>query len=43
MIIHRHKPLYAPRGVVATSQPLAASAGLDVLRRGGNARSSRAS
>jgi gamma-glutamyltranspeptidase/glutathione hydrolase len=35
--LHRHKPLYAPRGVVATSQPLAASAGLDALRRGGNA------
>lgn len=32
-----HKPLYAPRGVAATSQPLAASAGLEVLRRGGNA------
>ena len=32
-----HKPLYAPQGVVATSQPLAATAGLDVLRRGGNA------
>jgi gamma-glutamyltranspeptidase/glutathione hydrolase len=31
------KPLYAPRGVVATSQPLAAAAGLAVLRRGGNA------
>jgi gamma-glutamyltranspeptidase/glutathione hydrolase len=31
------KPLYAPRGAVATSQPLAASAGLAVLRRGGNA------
>ena len=31
------KPLYAPRGVVATSQPLAASTGLEVLRRGGNA------
>ena len=31
------KPLYAPRGVVATSQPLAASAGLAVLRRGGSA------
>src|SRR3954468_11087459 len=30
-------PLYAPNGVVATSQPLAASAGLAVLRRGGNA------
>jgi gamma-glutamyltranspeptidase / glutathione hydrolase len=31
------KPLYAPRGVVATSQPLAASAGLAALRRGGSA------
>src|SRR5215468_10386085 len=31
------KPLFAPRGVVATSQPLAASAGLAVLRVGGNA------
>ena len=31
------KPLYAPHGAVATSQPLAASAGLAVLRRGGNA------
>jgi gamma-glutamyltranspeptidase/glutathione hydrolase len=31
------KPVYAPRGAVATSQPLAASAGLAVLRRGGNA------
>ena len=30
-------PLYAPHGVVATSQPLAASAGLAVLRRGGTA------
>src|ERR1700754_830452 len=33
----RRKPLHAPRGVVATSQPLAASAGLAVLRQGGNA------
>jgi gamma-glutamyltranspeptidase/glutathione hydrolase len=31
------KPVYSPRGMVATSQPLAASAGLAVLRRGGNA------
>jgi gamma-glutamyltranspeptidase/glutathione hydrolase len=31
------KPLYAPRGAVATSQSLAASAGLAALRRGGNA------
>src|SRR4051812_26239606 len=31
------KPLFAPRGAVATSQPLAASAGLAVLRKGGSA------
>ncbi|HEY2791427.1 MAG TPA: gamma-glutamyltransferase family protein [Micromonosporaceae bacterium] len=31
------QPIYAARGVVATSQPLAASAGLAVLRAGGNA------
>src|SRR6266545_4298092 len=30
-------PLYAPRGAVATSQPLAATAGLAALRRGGTA------
>jgi len=30
-------PVYAPSGVVATSQPLAAAAGLAVLRRGGTA------
>ncbi len=29
--------VYAPRGVIATSQPLATSAGLAVLQRGGNA------
>jgi gamma-glutamyltranspeptidase/glutathione hydrolase len=33
----RRKPVYAPRGAVAASQPLAAAAGLAVLRRGGNA------
>jgi gamma-glutamyltranspeptidase / glutathione hydrolase len=31
------KPLYAPRGAVAASQPLAASSGLAALRSGGNA------
>ncbi len=31
------KAVYAPRGAVATSQPLAASSGLGMLRRGGNA------
>ncbi|SCG78180.1 gamma-glutamyltranspeptidase / glutathione hydrolase [Micromonospora echinaurantiaca] len=31
------QPLHAPHGAVATSHPLAAAAGLAVLRRGGNA------
>ncbi len=31
------KPVFAPYGAVATSQPLAAAAGLAVLRKGGNA------
>ena len=33
----RRSTVYAPRGVVATSQPLAAEAGLSMLREGGNA------
>ena len=31
------QPLFAPHGVVATSQPLAAQAGLSMLQHGGNA------
>ncbi|MCP4428918.1 MAG: gamma-glutamyltransferase [Chloroflexi bacterium] len=33
----RRQPVYAANGVVATSQPLAAQAGLAVLQQGGNA------
>jgi gamma-glutamyltranspeptidase/glutathione hydrolase len=33
----RRSTVYAPNGVVATSQPLAASAGISILRSGGNA------
>src|SRR5262245_44355021 len=29
--------VYAPRGIIATSQPLASAAGLEVLQKGGNA------
>ena len=33
----RRSTVYAPEGVVATSQPLAAQAGVEILRDGGNA------
>ena len=33
----RRSTVYAPNGVVATSQPLAAEAGVSILREGGNA------
>src|SRR6185312_9479517 len=33
----QRSPVFCPSGVVATSQPLAAAAGVAVLRRGGNA------
>ncbi|WDL95780.1 gamma-glutamyltransferase family protein [Alicyclobacillus sp. ALC3] len=33
----RRSTVFANRGMVATSQPLAAQAGLDILKRGGNA------
>jgi gamma-glutamyltranspeptidase/glutathione hydrolase len=33
----RRSPVYATRGMVATSQPLASQAGLSILMRGGNA------
>ena len=31
------QPVYARKGIVATSQPLAANAGLEILKKGGNA------
>jgi gamma-glutamyltranspeptidase/glutathione hydrolase len=33
----KHRPVYAQNGMIATSQPLAAQAGLDILKKGGNA------
>src|SRR6056297_2396085 len=33
----RRSTVYAPNGLVATSQPLAAEAGIEILREGGNA------
>lgn len=33
----RRSLVYGTRGMVATSQPLAAQAGLDMLKKGGNA------
>ncbi|MCQ3938412.1 MAG: gamma-glutamyltransferase [Chloroflexi bacterium] len=33
----RRSPVYARRGIVATSQPLATAAGIEVLSKGGNA------
>lgn len=33
----KHAPVYGKRGMVATSQPLGAQAGLEILRKGGNA------
>src|SRR5512139_1718028 len=33
----RRSPVYGRNGIVATSQPLATAAGLEILARGGNA------
>jgi gamma-glutamyltranspeptidase / glutathione hydrolase len=37
MFHSRRPPTYAPHGMVASSQPLAAQIGLQVLKEGGNA------
>src|SRR5919106_1321772 len=33
----RHQPVFAANGIVATSQPLAAGVGVEILPQGGNA------
>lgn len=33
----RRSPIYGRNGIVATSQPLATAAGLEILAKGGNA------
>ncbi len=33
----RRSPVYGRRGIVATSQPLATAAGIEILAEGGNA------
>src|SRR6188474_1897967 len=37
MFSSRRSPLYGRNGIVATSQPLATAAGLEILAKGGNA------
>jgi gamma-glutamyltranspeptidase/glutathione hydrolase len=35
--VSRRSPVYSRKGIVATSQPLATAAGLEILAKGGNA------